>query len=142
MTIYLKRVSSNIGENTPCWKNGKFWHIMEYKSNEAEMCCGTKSNVEIFEILIFWYFSGVKIQKLVKMTNLDQILDFDWWKVAESQNVKNCSIAFSYHPKSISRHNFSTGKLVDFLITLFYVKIDRFFNKEWFHLCLMIAFSC
>ena len=81
MSIYVKAVLSNIGENALCRKNGQFLHKIELLRESTcpimlkfglEIALGMiqKSGAAIFEILIFRNFSGGQSQK---MANLDQI---------------------------------------------------------------------
>ena len=69
MSIYVKGVLSNIGENALCRKNGQFWHKIELLRESTspimlkfglEIVLGMmqKSDAVIFEILIFRDFSG------------------------------------------------------------------------------------
>ena len=69
MSIYVKGVLSNIGENALCRKNGQFWHKIELLREstspmmlkfglEIDLGVIQKSDVAIFEMLIFRDFSG------------------------------------------------------------------------------------
>ena len=69
MVIYVKDVSSNVGENALCRKNGQFWHKMRWiwePTSQFIMKFGLQIDFEviqkryaaIFEILIFRDFSG------------------------------------------------------------------------------------
>ena len=57
-----------------------------------------KSDVAIFEILIFWHFSGVQSPK---MANLDQNLDLDPLKNCEKSKF---NFVFSLLRKSVTEH--------------------------------------
>ena len=75
MSIYVKGVLSNIGENALCRKNGQFWHKIELLREstspimlkfglEIALEMIQKSGAAIFEILIFRDFSGGQSPKM------------------------------------------------------------------------------
>ena len=85
MSICVKGVLSNIGENALCRKNGQFLHKIELLQESTspimlkfglEIALGMiqKKDAAIFEILIFRYVSGGQSPK---MADLDQNLDMD-----------------------------------------------------------------
>ena len=137
MSIYVKGVLSNIGENALCRKNGQFWHKIELLRESTspimlkfglEIVWGMiqKSDAAIFEILIFCFFQGVKVQKWPIWTKIWTLTP---WKIAKNQNFKNRRITFLYHPKIYLQPKFQHQRTCRFLDpSRFMRKFLYFFN--------------
>ena len=143
MIIYVKEVSSNVGKNALCRKNGRFLHKMRWIQKpcrcplmlkfdmQIEYGVIQKRSAAIFEILNFRNFSGGQSSNFC---HFDKILDFDPLKNREKLKFQKLPHnVFCITSYSIYILNFNINELVGILS-----KNRPFFYKVHFSLHLTI----
>ena len=121
MIIYVNGISSNIGENALCRKNGQYWHKMRWiwKPTSQFML---KFGLEIrlwgdTKTLCgdFWNFDFSRYFRGFESKILSKWQKFELWALEKKRKIKILKIAawpFCITPKSISKPNVSMNGLV------------------------------